>query len=229
MILKLVVTLIASIGLFFCSTVPAEALGNIDVNIPVDYSSTTGFSNTAKVGQSFNAGASGYLDRIEFTAKRQGACGDVIVSIFSTVSGIPSGVPLTTHVIPEASISTGFQVFTVDFLQPATLSVGTEYAVTFELATVSSTGQFIVSATTQQISGSNALAYGGNWFVINQGDPLSIKTYVTTIPAVVNSPSTPTLAETGNTFPNEILWTAVISILSGLGISIASSRKLLKR
>ena len=92
------------------------------------YSSSTALSQT---GQTFTAGVSGFLTRIDVSALRgvSGFAGTLTLNVFETASGIPVGTTIASQAIPNSSVPIGAHgQVTFVFNSPASIIAGRKYA-----------------------------------------------------------------------------------------------------
>ncbi|TAK60989.1 MAG: hypothetical protein EPO24_06160, partial [Bacteroidetes bacterium] len=105
--------------------------------------SYSGLQSNYKLAQTLTPSQSGTLKKIELYLDNQGAGGDLIIELQSTVStsapsfggscgnltrNVPTGTVLATMTIPSSSITTTSQFYTLEFPTPATVTGGTTYA-----------------------------------------------------------------------------------------------------
>jgi hypothetical protein len=88
----------------------------------------------SRLAQTFVAGRSGTLRRVQFAiAKQGGSSGDWLVQFLEAIDDKPSPSPLgvlAAAIIPDADVPVGESVLTVDFAGPGpVLEAGTQYAV----------------------------------------------------------------------------------------------------
>ncbi len=90
-----------------------------------------GMNATSWAGQTFTAGVSGNLTRVDLDLFCSGCTGttpNLAVSIRATSGGLPTGADLATASIPGFSTGSG-GYFTANFATPLSLVAGTQYAV----------------------------------------------------------------------------------------------------
>ncbi len=181
----------------------ASAAGTPDVTQTVStFSFTMGcHSQCSTMGQTFTAGRSGALDRVDLHLARQTVgAGDVTVQIRNVDSGCPSGdagALLASRVVPAATVpqdvdGTPVTLIPVTFTSPANVTAGTQYGIV-----VYSTGPYFIGGA----NGTNPYAGGllcigvedaVPWFFWNvSGDThdLAFTTYVE--PTTVTPPPPP--------------------------------------
>jgi hypothetical protein len=88
----------------------------------------------SRLAQTFVAGRSGTLRRVQFAiSKQDGSSGDWLVQFLAAIDDKPSSSPLgvmAAAIIPDADVAVGESVLTVDFAGPGpVLEAGTQYAV----------------------------------------------------------------------------------------------------
>ena len=138
------------------------------------------FSSTAWAGQTFTAGVSGQLTRIDadlFCSGCTGTTPNLTVSIRATnASGVPTGADLASATLTGFSGS-GF--FPVTFASPATITAGTKYAIVLRATANPSAGSYAyVCSCAGATSGENMNAYAGGQRVTspNSGTTWSLDT-----------------------------------------------------
>jgi hypothetical protein len=119
---------------------------NVDQQNLTVTSSGFGFTATAWAGQTFRAGISGQVTRVDvdlFCASCTGTTPNLTVAIRATTGSpaVPTGPDLATATIPGFSSGAG-GYFTANFATPATVTAGTTYAVVFRAAANPSAGTY---------------------------------------------------------------------------------------
>jgi hypothetical protein len=103
-----------------------------------------GFSSTSWAGQTFTAGVSGSLSRVDLDLFCSGCTGttpNLTVSIRATSGNVPTGSDLAVATIPGFNSGSG-GYFSANFSTPATLAAGTKYAVIIRAASDPSAGSY---------------------------------------------------------------------------------------
>jgi hypothetical protein len=113
-------------------TVPANAVPVIDQQSSGSVNRVTSSTSTNQIGQSFTAGRTGALTRLDLSSVFTGGSNiiSLTVRIYATSSGLPIGSPIASEVIPQADVpvnGTGAQM-TVTFTSPANVIAGQQYA-----------------------------------------------------------------------------------------------------
>jgi Bacterial Ig domain len=87
------------------------------------------FGFNASFAQTFTAGLSGELDRVDLPLQG-GGTDPLIVEIRDTSGGVPGGTVLASASVPASSVpDAGFEWVAVTFSGPATVQSGTQYAI----------------------------------------------------------------------------------------------------
>jgi hypothetical protein len=151
------------------------------------------FNATNWAGQTFTAGVSGMLTRVDLNLFCSGCVGttpNLTVSIRATSAGLPTGADLATATIPGFSSGAG-GYYTANLVTPLAVTAFTRYAVIFRPVSNPSVGSYayVVSASSAYVLGDNVFD-GGNsgatWGLDNTAD-IGFRTYVQ---AGFNSPGT---------------------------------------
>ena len=119
---------------------------NIDQQNTTVTNNGFGFTATSWAGQTFKAGVSGQLTRVDldlFCSSCTGTTPDITVSIRATTGSpaVPTGADLATATITGFSSGSG-GYFTANFTSPPTLTAGTTYAAIFRAASNPSAGTY---------------------------------------------------------------------------------------
>jgi hypothetical protein len=94
-----------------------------------------------RLAQTFIAGRTGYLDRVEVSIQELGFSGPVTAEIRNTVSHLPGSTLMATSTVPEASLPTGRLAFmSFSFAPAASVIEGIEYALTIHSSAGNSLG-----------------------------------------------------------------------------------------
>jgi uncharacterized repeat protein (TIGR01451 family) len=140
------------------------------------------FTNTQWNAQTFTAGKSGPLSRVDLNLFCY-FCGSlppsITVSIRATTGGMPTGGDLATASTVITNWSVGAQAwFTANFATPATVSSGTQYALVIRSSAsyVNGTLAFSNSAISSA-SGNDVYGGGKLLFSTNSGSAWSVQTY----------------------------------------------------
>jgi uncharacterized repeat protein (TIGR01451 family) len=131
-----------------------------------------GFNATNWIGQTFQAGVTGQLSRVDLNLFCSGCTGttpNITVSIRATdAGGLPTGADLATATIPGFNSGAG-GFFTANFASPATLTAGTKYAIVARPVSNPSAGiyAYVISATDAYPAGprSTSSNSGGTWVI----------------------------------------------------------------
>lgn len=140
------------------------------------------FSNTQWNAQTFTAGASGALTRVDLNLFCY-FCGvappPITVSIRATSGGLPSGADLAVS-STSMDVSGAPKFYTVNFASPTTVSAGTQYAIVIRASAAYNDGTlaFTDSAVSGSI-GNNVYAGGSLQFSTNGGSSWAVQTYGT--------------------------------------------------
>jgi hypothetical protein len=89
--------------------------------------------------QSFTAGLTGTLDQVDIYVLRTGTLSDLTVEIYPVADGCPTGEPLASAVVPEASVprDSVLRWTSVRFEPGPEVVAGTEYAIVVSATTTS--------------------------------------------------------------------------------------------
>ena len=136
------------------------------------------FNSATWVGQTFVAGVSGVLTRLDvslFCFLCGGTNPDIIVEVRTASGGLPTPTVLATATLKGfASASSTF--YSAVFTQPAILTAGTTYAFTIHSATARATGTYAASFSTTAAAYPNGTRVGSSnsgltWTIIGSGLP----------------------------------------------------------
>ncbi|MCU1496625.1 MAG: hypothetical protein JWM47_578 [Acidimicrobiales bacterium] len=127
------------------------------------------------IGQTFTAGRTGELERIDMYLAPLSTVSDLQVSIQQLSGGRPSGVPMASTVLPAATTSPGLT--SVMFSAPASVLAGTTYAIVLELAPGDNSGTWSADAGPNGYNGLFANRIFGNWYD-SSGTELFFTTFV---------------------------------------------------
>jgi hypothetical protein len=104
--------------------------------------------NVAEVGQTFTVGIAGTLDHVDVLMFRLDGIfdptGDPILSIYNTSGGVPTGLPLTTATVPEASVPLNAATFVTFDISGASIPVNVGAVLAFSIRTNSSVGPYFL-------------------------------------------------------------------------------------
>jgi len=136
------------------------------------------FNGVTWVGQTFVAGVSGVLTRLDlslFCFLCAGTNPDIIVEVRATSGGLPTATVLATTTLRGfASASSTF--YSAVFTRPAILSAGTTYAFTIHGVNARATGTYAASFSTTAAAYPNGTRVGSansglTWTIIGSGLP----------------------------------------------------------
>jgi len=141
----------------------------------VDQQNTTvsptgfGFNNIAWAGQTFTAGKTGQLTRIDVELFCSGCSGtnpDITVSLRATTGNpaVPTGGDLATATLPGFNDNAQGGLKTVTFNSPATVVAGTKYAFIFR-ANAARTGTYAYTCSCMTTGFTNSNPYANGQFV----------------------------------------------------------------
>ncbi len=143
----------------------------------------SGFTSTSWAGQTFTAGLTGLLTRVDlylFCSGCSGANPNITVSIRNTASSLPTGADLATATIPGFSSPSGGW-FSASFSSPASVTAGTQYAVVFRLASSrTGTQAYVYSGTTAAGGFGDVYTGGRRCTSTNSGSTWTCSTVSTT-------------------------------------------------
>jgi len=102
--------------------------------------------NVAEVGQTFTVGIAGTLDRIDVLMFRLGGIfdptGDPILSVYNTSAGLPTGAPLISVSVPEATVPFDNEAFIAFDVSSANLAVNVGDVLAWGIRTTSEVGPY---------------------------------------------------------------------------------------
>jgi hypothetical protein len=154
-------------------------------------------------GQTFTAGFSGMLSRIELLLSRTNSPlngslpSDLTVELWAVSGGAPTGAPLATATIAAASVPTGFSTLvSAAFPSPApAIIAGTSYAVTAHLATnVNNGSAYNFGITNADLYAGGTFVFsncGALTFTVDSRFDLGFRTFVIPAPATPTATVTP--------------------------------------
>lgn len=148
------------------------------------------FNSTAWAGQTFTAGITGQLTRVELDLFCSGCTGttpNITVSIRATTGSpaVPTGADLAVATIPGFSSGSG-GFFSANFAAPLTVNAGTRYAVIMRPVANPSAGTYayVVSSANPYLNGQRVTSAnsGGTWVadITSGGRDLGFKAFVKT-------------------------------------------------
>jgi hypothetical protein len=173
-----------AVGLVAPAAAPA---GTLDQQQTDNGGSTPGISSSASEAQTFTAGISGGLDRVDLSLEVEGSSGSVIVEIRNT-SGVPGvpGTALAGGAVPGSAVpgTQAFVQFTVN--PPAPVTAGTEYAIVAYTSGGALDRWALSTAADPYVQGAPFASPGapptGPWTSNGNGHDLAFKTYVVPTP-----------------------------------------------
>jgi hypothetical protein len=153
--------LIAACAGCLLAPVPAVA-GTLDQQQPNPTGSTLQIQATQSVAQTFTAGLSGGLDRVDLHLGKGGAAGDLTapltVEIRNAAGVSPGATVLATASVPPTAVTTTAVFIPVTFTTPAPVVEGTRYAI------VAYTSQPNTRFYTWSVNASNPYSAGASYF-----------------------------------------------------------------
>lgn len=144
--------------------------------------STTGAADqsttlTTWLGQTFTAGASGRLTKVDVRLKNDASgTGPVIVAVYSDSSGSP-GTLLATSSILSSSITGSYQYLSARFIEAPSITSGTAYWIVVYVQADGS-NNYKWSSTTSATTAKSSVDSGSSWTATSYA--LNIKTYYST-------------------------------------------------
>jgi hypothetical protein len=217
--------LAVALGLSHAAPIPAAQIDQQQVN-----SSGGGslFNGVTWVGQSFVAGVSGVLSRLDvslFCFQCAGTNPNLIVEVRTTSGGLPTSTVLATTTLPGFS-SASSTLYPAVFTRPAVLTAGTTYAFTIHGATARATGTYAASFSTTAAAYPNGTRVGSangglTWTIIGSGVPstprdLTFRTFMKLAQQI-------DLAPLADRIYGEPDLTIVSTATSGLPVSISAA------
>jgi HYR domain len=158
------------------SAFPASAAGTLDQSQSSDSAGTECLCEPfTRLAQTFTAGRTGDLDRIDLLLYRVGSPGDLTVQVRTASGGVPSEVVLATASVAAASVPDAGWV-SVPLSSPISSTAGRQYAIVLSAPGASSASPFYGwgSALGDPYAGGDALTSvdsGGSWNpLIGPGD-----------------------------------------------------------
>ena len=186
------------------------------------------FNGVTWVGQTFVAGVSGVLTRLDlslFCFQCAGTNPNLIVEVRTTSGGLPTATVLARTTLPGFS-SASSTFYSAVFTDPAVLTAGTTYAFTIHGVTARATGTYAASFSTTAAAYPNGARVGSansglTWTVIGSGLPstprdLTFRTFMKLAQQIDVAP----LADRIYGEPD---FTIVATATSGLPVSFSAS------
>ena len=137
------------------------------------------YNDTQWLAQTFRAGASGSLTRVDVNlacAFCSGTTSSMIVSIRATSGGEPSGSDLASATIPFIAADGTYAFYSANFTAPPTVSSGTTYAIVLRQATAYTSGKTIwTDSALNGSQGNNSYANGALYLSANRGSSWSAR------------------------------------------------------
>ena len=142
-------------------------------------------ANPDSVAQTFTAGLTGPLDRVDLNLENASATAPLTVEIRNTSGGAPGSSVLASASVPAASVSSSGGWVTVEFASPAAVTSGTQYAIVAYTADTGTGTDYLWG-----FSGSDPYAGGNLWgslasppatWATVSSDDLAFKTYVANV------------------------------------------------
>lgn len=163
------VDLTSSFGnVILASSTSGSGSGNVDQQNLTNSGYGDIFNNSQWIAQTFKAGSSGSLTRVDVDlgcAFCSGTPPSMIVSIRATSGGLPSGGDLASATIPTINSGGVAAFYTATFATPATVSSGTTYAIILRAATAFTSGKTIMIDSALNGSQGNDSYAGGALFI----------------------------------------------------------------
>ena len=179
----------------FCAMAPSVALaGTLDQQQPTASGSGLNAQSTQSVAQTFTAGLSGQLDQVDLhLEKLNNPTAPLSVELRDVSGGLPGSTVLASQSVPASSVppSPAAAFVSINFLAPAPVAAGTQYAIVAYSANVFPVG-YAWSLTTGNPYAAGAVYFASSappttaWMP-DAGIDLAFRTYVT-----LPTPQTPT-------------------------------------
>jgi hypothetical protein len=141
------------------------------------------------LAQTFTAGVTGSLDKVDLLLARNGSPGDLTVEIRSVSGGVPSSTVLAAATVTESSVTPeGFPVWvSVPFVAPAASSAGIQYAIVIsapgvDCGTVCYQWGTALNDPYPAGEALDSVDSGSTWFSPGAGLDRAFQTYVTSLP-----------------------------------------------
>ena len=227
---KRLTTLCVALTLWLLHHAPGVAAQQLDQQQLNSSGGGSLFNAVTWVGQTFEAGATGLLTRVDvslfcFQCIGAGANPDIVVEVRTTSGGLPGAIVLATTTVP--GFSGGASTFrSAVFAQPAAVTAGTTYAFTLHGAAARPTGTYAASFSTTAAAYPNGARVGSanagvTWTVIGSGVPatprdLTFRTFIKLAQQIVFAPVTDRII-------GEPDFTIDATATSGLPVSVSAS------
>lgn len=189
---------LATLTLAAILTLPTAARAVAVIDQQYDFTSSianTTNGNLGEVGQTFTVGLAGTLERVDVRMFRLGGIfdptGDPILSVYNTAGGLPTGAPLATATVPEASVPLNPVNNAADFvafdISGAGLQVSPGQVLAFAIRTTSEVGPYwLLTDQGQPIEYAGGAAVSrfppGAWSSLSPAQDHAFRTWVTPIP-----------------------------------------------
>ncbi|MDX6616630.1 MAG: hypothetical protein QOD60_1721 [Solirubrobacterales bacterium] len=144
------------------------------------------------LAQTFTAGISGKLDRVDLYLSKSGNPGPLTVEIRNTLSGAPGTTVLASTSVPASAVAVAAGSIPITFAAPATVAAGTRYAIVASNTTtgVPHTYSWLYSLATDSYTAGapfTAIAPASTAWTASPGGDFTFTTYV--VPSA-SAPST---------------------------------------
>jgi hypothetical protein len=110
--------------------------GELDQQQP-NFGKTAFIGGATQQSQTFTAGKTGLLDRIDLGVHKDASCGPganpLHVEIRSATNDLPDAITLATVDVPSETVPSSAQFFAVPFPAPASISAGSSYAIVLSM------------------------------------------------------------------------------------------------
>jgi len=170
----------------------AHAANQLDQSNDAPRATTESVGTGQDYGQTFTAGLTGPLTRVEVYVGKSGAPGDLTGSIYETTGGLPSGSVLATATVPSSRVEIPADWISFDFAAPTYVTSGVQYAVVFT-ATANVLGSvaynFEVSDDTYPRGELVQKVATATWSVRSPAGDMLFRTYVNTQTDVITKPT----------------------------------------
>jgi hypothetical protein len=201
----------------------------------LDQQQTDGSTNPGAVGtteslaQTFTAGLSGGLDRVDLNLSKVGApTNPLYVEIRGVSGGVPGATVLAGQSVPPSSVSTGQAFVPISFASPAAVVAGTQYAIVASSAAGGNPYEWHYGPGNTYAAGNPCFTNGppsGTWSCGGFGD-FAFRTYVVPTSAFTFKLSGRRLIVSVSSAGTVAVTDSAARVLSGAAFEAKKKRKL---
>jgi hypothetical protein len=147
---------------FKAALTPTAYAGPSIQDLSIGYKLGAGiFATTTRVAQSFTAGQSGDLARVEINLRKVGSPGNLTVKIYSNSGGVPN-TELATETISASNISTSLGWISVNYASKASTTASSVYWIVISAAGVSAGNGYYIRSRSDSSYAGGTLSYSTN-------------------------------------------------------------------